>query len=256
MSDRPPKLPFNATWVMEASRRCASGEKLVWSSDLEGQLGVGSAFSKALIIPGEHLITLTATDSEGLSGNASVRITVKSNAIPVVTINSPRDGAYYRTGTKVIFEGVAVDEEDPSFPNGAFVWRSNRSGVLGTGPRLEKSDLATASHTVTLSVADQQGQTGQATVVVHIVDNLPPLCTITKPTAATPIAAGAPVGFEGTCQDLESSDTLFTGAALVWKRRASPSDVVLGSGNPAQLSLPEGTQTVLLCAADPVTVPA
>jgi hypothetical protein len=50
---------------------------LVWASDLDGDLGVGETLSPARLSPGEHLITLTATDSDGQQGVATLQLVVR-----------------------------------------------------------------------------------------------------------------------------------------------------------------------------------
>ncbi len=47
-------------------------DKLIWTSDLEGQIGVGEMFNAPLAMVGKHTITLTATDIDGNEGKASV----------------------------------------------------------------------------------------------------------------------------------------------------------------------------------------
>jgi hypothetical protein len=47
-------------------------DKLIWTSDLEGQIGVGDNFNAPLTMVGKHTITLTATDIDGNEGTASL----------------------------------------------------------------------------------------------------------------------------------------------------------------------------------------
>ena len=47
-------------------------DKLIWTSDLEGQIGVGENFNAPLSMVGKHTITLTATDIDGNEGTASL----------------------------------------------------------------------------------------------------------------------------------------------------------------------------------------
>jgi len=54
---------------------------LVWTSSLQGQLGTGASFSKALSA-GTHTITAKATDTAGLTGSAQVTVTVGSSQSP------------------------------------------------------------------------------------------------------------------------------------------------------------------------------
>ena len=53
-----------------------SGPSLVWSSSLDGQIGTGTSFTRSDLSVGTHTITLTATDSKGASGMATITITV------------------------------------------------------------------------------------------------------------------------------------------------------------------------------------
>lgn len=53
-----------------------SGSSLVWSSDLDGQIGTGTSFSRDDLSEGTHTISLTATDSDGHSDAVSVSIDV------------------------------------------------------------------------------------------------------------------------------------------------------------------------------------
>lgn len=54
-----------------------TGNSLVWISNLQGELGTGRYFVRDDLMPGIHLITLTAIDSEGATGTATRAITVR-----------------------------------------------------------------------------------------------------------------------------------------------------------------------------------
>lgn len=53
------------------------GPALVWSSDLDGEFGVGTMFDAPLSSVGVHVITLTATDSDGQQGSTSIMLTLE-----------------------------------------------------------------------------------------------------------------------------------------------------------------------------------
>lgn len=55
-----------------------SGASLEWSSDRDGTLGTGGTVTTSSLSGGPHTVTLTATDSDGNTGSASVRILVES----------------------------------------------------------------------------------------------------------------------------------------------------------------------------------
>jgi hypothetical protein len=53
------------------------GNMLVWTSDLEGQIGVGGNFNAPLTMVGMHTITLTATDSDNNVGIDSLMLNIQ-----------------------------------------------------------------------------------------------------------------------------------------------------------------------------------
>jgi hypothetical protein len=51
-----------------------AGASLVWTDSVEGEIGQGEQFDAALITPGDHIITLTATDADGNVGESSISL--------------------------------------------------------------------------------------------------------------------------------------------------------------------------------------
>jgi subtilisin len=60
---------------------------LVWTSNLDGQIGTGGSFNKVLR-DGTHTITAAVTDSGGLSGSASITVIVQSGGGETITVAS------------------------------------------------------------------------------------------------------------------------------------------------------------------------
>jgi len=51
-------------------------ESLVWTSDVDGELGAGGDVVTDLLSAGTHVITLSATDSDGMAGHTQIRVHV------------------------------------------------------------------------------------------------------------------------------------------------------------------------------------
>jgi hypothetical protein len=60
------------------------GDALSWESDLEGFLGTGEHLTGFSLAVGEHTLTLRATDSDGLSAEASVTLIVSDDPMEVI----------------------------------------------------------------------------------------------------------------------------------------------------------------------------
>jgi outer membrane protein assembly factor BamB len=68
-------ITFSAT-VTDSLEPAFPPENIRWTSDLDGELGTGPSISQPLS-NGNHTITCTATDTFGLTGQASVQVTVQ-----------------------------------------------------------------------------------------------------------------------------------------------------------------------------------
>jgi len=61
--------------------------KLVWKSSIDGQIGTGGSFSRALKA-GTHTITATATDNGGLTTQRSITVNVSSTTTTGATLTT------------------------------------------------------------------------------------------------------------------------------------------------------------------------
>ena len=53
------------------------GMSIVWTSDLEGQIGTGTMFDAPLTMVGMHTITMTATDSDNQQGSDAIQLQIQ-----------------------------------------------------------------------------------------------------------------------------------------------------------------------------------
>lgn len=148
-----------------------TGEALVWTSDLDGLLGTGTMFSRSDLSGGFHEITLTATDSEGRVGTATITFGV--GGAPLVQIEAPTEQsggepASIESGGSVTFTGSALDVEDGPLSGASLTWTSNVDGQIGTGESFSTTGLSDGMHTVTLTAIDSDGNEAKETLLLIV----------------------------------------------------------------------------------------
>lgn len=74
-----------SAWDMED--RLLPEANVVWSSDLAGVVGTGRLFTTRSLAPGVHNLTLTGTDSDGLSTSKLIKVTVTARAVRDADLN-------------------------------------------------------------------------------------------------------------------------------------------------------------------------
>jgi hypothetical protein len=75
-------FPFGATVILQGSAFDVEdlgleGDRLVWTSNLDGKLGEGSEVMVDDLQPGTHTIKLNAKDSDGASGSAQITLIIE-----------------------------------------------------------------------------------------------------------------------------------------------------------------------------------
>ena len=221
-----------------------SGSSLVWTSDLEGTIGDGESISISLSA-GIHLITFTATDSLGATGNESISITVNpppGNDAPTASINTPDDVFNYLTTDTINFTGTGSDPEDGELTGLSLVWRSSLAGQIGTGTSISLS-LGGGNHTITLTATDSLGATGSHSI--NLTVNLPPTASIGDPDDGFTFLTTETIHFNGS--GLDAEDGVLTGASLVWSSNLAGQ---IGTGTSISVSLDAGAHTITLTATD------
>ena len=164
-----------------------------WTSSPAGLSGTGRMITHSFAAEGSYLITVRATDGEGLFEEESVNISVVvcTDEPPTVTITRPaedtatNDPDFQHDGfdtdlemwfKDVELEGEAIDPEDGVLTGDSLVWTTDRSDLqaaeLGTGTaltvRLYSDECTGAWHEVTLTATDSDGNARSAVRLIRI----------------------------------------------------------------------------------------
>lgn len=141
---------------------------LAWASDLDGPLAIGESSTVGPLTRGEHAIILTATDSEGATGRATVLIDVVGSEItsPVDQVSGAPHTVLF--GENVTFSGSAFDARDGELTGEAIVWTSSLDGQIGTGRTFTTTALTLGLHSVTFTASNGAGQQRSHKVLVVV----------------------------------------------------------------------------------------
>ncbi len=150
-------------------------------------------------------MTLTVTDSAGLTGEATTTITIadaNNNLPPVASITVPGAGTppTSNVGIEVTFDGSGSTDIDGTIFS--YVWDFGdgtiRPPVLIDGPIITHTFTTAGIYTVSLVIVDDLGASDRTTVSITIVDaaNQPPVAVITAPPTAGTV--GAALSFDGS----------------------------------------------------------
>lgn len=245
--------------------------EIAWSSDVDGVLDIddeadaaGNLEGVVGLTEGTHVITLQATDSDGLIGQDTlVLIVLGDNEAPDCEIVEPAEDASGDSGIEVLFEGTASDINVPSELLTA-EWASDIDGPLwdeavssegGTG--FATSGLSVGTHRITLSVTDDRGAVCTDEVLYSV--GTPPVVTIDDPASGYQDNEGGTFSFTGTASDAESlaSDLTIEWYSDLDGPLSSTPLVASGAsaGDPGTASfslssLSEGTHTITARVAD------
>jgi hypothetical protein len=137
---------------------------------------------------GTHTISVTATYG-AVEATDTLQVTVGNSPPSDLRILRPVEGDRFCSGAPVQLRGDAFDiNEQLGLAEGAFRWRSNLDGQVGTGRNATATGLSVGAHRITLRVVDSGGLDATESVNIEVqaasdpdcVD-LPPQVVIVEP---------------------------------------------------------------------------
>lgn len=142
-------------------------DQLVWTSDLDGEIGTGEVFTTDDLSPGEHVVTLQGTDRDGFVGSASVEFTLVDP--PIVTILEPENDRSFHWAEDVDLLGTCSDPDGGPTEDWAVVWHVSGDGPVSRDLQSVAEFVSPGPHTVTLKCVDELGLSGEASVPIEVV---------------------------------------------------------------------------------------
>ncbi len=204
----------------------------------DGNTATGAAPAHAYLSDGAFTVELTVTDNGGATHTASTTATITPAPVPPsANAGGPYSGV---VGTVIGFDGTASSDADGTIVS--YAWDFGDGGV-DNGPTPTHSYSVDGVFTVTLTVTDNDGQTGTdlATATINPAGgNNPPLARANGPYAGT---EGAPVQFSSS----GSVDPDGTIVAHTWDFGDGNSSTL---ENPAHTYAASGSYTVTLTVTD------
>jgi hypothetical protein len=199
-------------------------DRIVFTSDRQGvipgtRIAGGRTLFTTALQPGNHQVTITVTDSGGLTAQDGLDITVLNRPPDVPRILQPAPNASLATGGPILLRGTAFDPDSGLLPGSALAWSVQLApggpfAPLGSGNEITTVFAAPADPVVIrLTASDNTGLTAQADRQVRVVSgtgNAAPIVTIRQPDPTLVNAgwvggalAGFPAHFVADASDVE-----------------------------------------------------
>ena len=214
---------------------------------------------------GYYDVTVEATNTAGTvvtqnaSGLAALKLVVKEKVAPVITILTPTSGAYVTNNKQTVTFNI-TDEAGGSGVNlsslvvkqdGTAVAASTiKSTAITNGYSVTYTPataLTDGSHTVTITVSDNDGNAATAKSTTYTLDTVPPTLNISAPVNEL-VTNAASLVVRGTTNDVSSSPV--TVKILLGSTDQGAITVASDGTFSKTITLVEGSNTITVTATD------
>ncbi len=213
---------------------------LVWTSSIDGQIGVGARFATAGLSEGEHTITLTATDEYGQRATDSITIRLDPGARLSSILIAPDTAGLARVGDSVQLEAQAFDQFGEEITGLVIEWSSLDLSVATVDEAGQVTARGFGATRIEARVGDLVG-----TAALGVGG---PNVTISSPQYGEYFTIGETIDLRGSA--VAQNGQAVADSSLVWTINMGQ---VLGIGSSLQIGtdeLPPGYHSLELTATD------
>ena len=212
-----------------------------WTSSIDGFIGNGSYISVDSLSIGNHVITLSATNSNGKTAFDYINLYIYPQGYPIVQILSPASGIQVANNAMVALNGRAFDVDEGDLCTTA-TWASNVQGILGIGCNILRN-LNSGTHEITLSATNNMSKTSVSRVTIQVVDGKPNL-TVSSPINNSTFFQHQPITFTGSATDFPQGNI---SSSIKWYSNIQG---YLGSGANISIILQPGVHIIVAYIQD------
>jgi probable HAF family extracellular repeat protein len=178
----------------------------------------GTSFGK-----GSHVVTLTATDASGNSASCTTTILVKDTTSPVIVSAPSAVTVAANTqceGTVPNVSGSVVANDNCTAANALSVVQSPAAGTL----------VGSGLHTITVTVADESGNSSATNVALSVVDSTTPAIVSAPSTLNISVDANCEAQVPNVVANVVGSDNCTPANALAITQSPAAGSVVSAGG--------------------------
>jgi len=153
---------------------------------------------------GDYILGLTAVNGAGLTNNTSIQVVVDNGpppdtTPPTVSITSPADGSTVAGVTTII--ASATDDGTVTrvefFVDGTSIG-ADENGADGWSVDWDTTGDVDGWHVLTAKATDDSNNTGESDGVGVLVDNIPTVLEIVRPTSGAPVSGQVEIALSGS----------------------------------------------------------